>query len=97
MMNTFTLTFSHTVGPHFGWSVDEDAMVKLREALIAICTKGLKNFHVFMSSIYCTHAWLRLSVYPVWLAVFKVSIPECDTHTHARARTHTHTHTHIHI
>ena len=36
VVNAFSLTVAHIVGPHLGCSVDEDAVVKLTEAQVAL-------------------------------------------------------------
>ena len=41
VVNAFSLTIPHIVGPHLGWSVDEDAVVNLTEAQVALHAKLL--------------------------------------------------------
>ena len=41
LVNTFNLTIARIIGPHLGCSVDEDAMVKLTEAQVALRAKQL--------------------------------------------------------
>ena len=41
VVNAFSLTIPHIIGPHLGWSVDEDAVVKLTEAQVALHAKQL--------------------------------------------------------
>ena len=41
VVNAFSLTVARIVGPHLGWLVDEDAVIKLTEVQVALCTKQL--------------------------------------------------------
>ena len=41
VVNVFSQTTAHIIGPHLGWSVDEDALVKLTEVQVALCAKRL--------------------------------------------------------
>ena len=39
VVNTFSLIVARIIGVHFDWSVDEDAVVKLTEAQVALRAK----------------------------------------------------------
>ena len=41
MVKAFSLTVACIIGPHLDWSVDENAVVKLTEAQVALRAKRL--------------------------------------------------------
>ena len=75
MVNAFSLTVAH-----FGWSVDEDTVVKFTEAQVPYTLNDCNGLMCLNGFNIPTHIWLWLVVHPVWLMVFGVSIPKHDAH-----------------
>ena len=61
VVNRFSLTVTRIIGPHLGWPVDEDAVVKLTETQVALranvlmCLNGftIPTHMVAVSSLPC--------------------------------------------